>query len=83
MLPGMTRASTDVRRLATAGLLLGIFLAALEAALLIGEAAITQGGAALANGLQRAFLLGLALVVVAWGLWEGTSTRRAEQAGTD
>ncbi|GAA4016911.1 MDR family MFS transporter [Deinococcus rubellus] len=35
---------------------------------LIGEAAISSGGAALASGLQRAFVLALVLVAVAWTL---------------
>ncbi len=35
---------------------------------LIGRAAISSGGAALADGLQRAFLLALVLVAVAWTL---------------
>ncbi|AZI43499.1 MFS transporter [Deinococcus psychrotolerans] len=35
---------------------------------LIGEAAISSGGGALASGLQRAFVLALVLVVVAWVL---------------
>ena len=35
---------------------------------LIGKAAISSGGAALADGLQRAFLLALVLVALAWTL---------------
>ena len=55
-------------------------------ALLIGPAAIARGGAALADGLQRAFLLGLGLVLVAYALaltLRGQGQERAKEVGAD
>ncbi|WP_293914956.1 MFS transporter [Deinococcus sp.] len=55
---------------------------------LIGQAAISAGGGALADGLQRAFLLALGLVVLAWIMAQtlrgvGKPAPEARQAGSD